>query len=176
MDKAYLSRIVARFRRRGLVRARASPEHGRHVLLSLTEAGRGTFSKLDAGTRAQMDALLLPLGQDRRQRLAAAMREIRSVLAPDQTVRDDVRLRGLVPGDLGWIIHRQAVSPGTTPRARAPGSPNSGARLSARSFSSAATIPPSRSSVSNPPRADEASDAGLSTPASCALATSVIGG
>jgi DNA-binding MarR family transcriptional regulator/GNAT superfamily N-acetyltransferase len=109
MDKAHLSRIVARFRRRGLVRARASPEHGRHVLLSLTEVGRGTFSKLDAGTRAQMDALLLPLDQDQRQRLAAAMREIRSVLAPDQTVRDDVRLRGLVPGDLGWIIHRQAI-------------------------------------------------------------------
>ncbi len=77
MDKAHLSRIVARFRRCGLLRSRA--EHGRHVLLSLTEAGRRTFLSLDAGTRAQMEALLLPLDQDRRQRLAAACaRSVRS--------------------------------------------------------------------------------------------------
>ncbi len=109
MDKAHLSRIIARFRRRGLVRGRTSPRHGRHVLLSLTERGRRTFAGLDAGARAQMDRLLLPLDQDRRRRLAAAMREVRSVLTPDQTDGDDVGLRGAAPGDLGWIIHRQAV-------------------------------------------------------------------
>jgi GNAT superfamily N-acetyltransferase len=64
---------------------------------------------LDAGTRAQMDALLLPLDPDRRQRLAAAMREVCSVLTPGQTDDDEVRLRGAAPGDLGWIIHRQAL-------------------------------------------------------------------
>jgi len=97
MDKAHLSRIVGRFRARGLVRSRTSSQHGKHVLLSLTEAGRRTFVKLEAGTRAQMDALLMPLDQDRRQRLAAAMRDIRSVLAAEQT-DDDVRLRGVAPG------------------------------------------------------------------------------
>jgi DNA-binding MarR family transcriptional regulator/GNAT superfamily N-acetyltransferase len=109
MDKAHLSRIVARFRARGLVRSQASPEHGRHVLLSLSEAGRRTFAELEAGTRAQMETLLLPLDQDRRERLTAAMRVIRSVLAPDKAGGDEIRLRNLVPGDLGWIIHRQAV-------------------------------------------------------------------
>ena len=80
MDKAHLSRIVARFRARGLVRGRTSPRHGRHVLLSLSEAGRRTFAGLEAGTRAQMDALLLPLDQDRRQRLAIAMHDMRLAL------------------------------------------------------------------------------------------------
>jgi DNA-binding MarR family transcriptional regulator/RimJ/RimL family protein N-acetyltransferase len=109
MDKAHLSRIVARFRARGLVRSRASPRHGRHVLLSLSEAGRRTFAELEAGTRAQMDALLSPLDQDRRQRLAAAMRDIRLALTGEQTDDGRVRLRGPEPGDLGWIIHRQTV-------------------------------------------------------------------
>jgi len=79
------------------------------VLLSLTEAGRATFVKLEAGTRTQMDALLMPLDQDRRRGLAAAMRDIRSALAAEQADDDEVRLRGVAPGDLGWIIHRQAV-------------------------------------------------------------------
>ena len=108
MDKAHLSRIVARFRTRGLLQSRASPEHGKHMLLSLTDAGRRMLARLDAGTRAQMEALLTPLDQSRCQRLAAAMRDIRSVLAREQA-DDDVRLRGLATGDLGWIIHRQAV-------------------------------------------------------------------
>ena len=109
MDKAHLSRIVARFRARGLVRSRTSPHHGRHVLLSLTDEGRRTFAGLEAGTRAQMDGLLMPLDQDRRSRLAAAMRDIRSVLTPDRQEDDEVRLRGVGIGDLGWIIHRQAL-------------------------------------------------------------------
>jgi hypothetical protein len=33
------------------------------------------------------------------------MRDIRSALAAEQA-DDDVRLRGVAPGDLGWIIHR----------------------------------------------------------------------
>lgn len=108
MDKAHLSRIVARFRQRDLVRRRACPQHGKHVLLSLSEAGRRTFVEMEAGTRAHMDALLSPLDQEGRKRLAAAMNDIRLALTKDQT-DDVVRLRGPAPGDLGWIIHRQAV-------------------------------------------------------------------
>jgi DNA-binding MarR family transcriptional regulator len=35
MDKAHLSRIVARFRARGFVRSRVSPRHSKHVMLGL---------------------------------------------------------------------------------------------------------------------------------------------
>jgi GNAT superfamily N-acetyltransferase len=109
MDKAHLSRIVARFRDRGLVRGRASLRHRRHVLLSLSEAGRRKFAALEAGTRAQMDALVMPLDLDWRRRLAAAMRDVRLALSRDQTEDDRVSLRDPAPGDIGWIIHRQAV-------------------------------------------------------------------
>ena len=39
MDKAHLSRIVARFITRGLARSQVSPNHRKHRLISLTDAG-----------------------------------------------------------------------------------------------------------------------------------------
>lgn len=109
MDRAHLSRILARFRARGLLRSRVSPEHGKHLLLTLTEAGRAAFALLEQGTRAQMEAILAPLDGEGRERLVAAMQAIRAVLERDRGAGAAVRLRGLKPGDLGWIIHRQAV-------------------------------------------------------------------
>jgi len=107
MDKAHLSRIAGRLRARGLVESRVSPHHGRQKLLSLTEAGRETFGRLEAGTRAQLEALLAPVGSEARSRVIEAMAEIRTALGA--AAEPEVRLRGLVPGDLGWITHRQAV-------------------------------------------------------------------
>jgi len=109
MDKAHLSRIVARFRARGLVQSRVSPEHGKRRQLALTDAGRKAFAALEQGTRSQMEAILMPLDGQGNERLVAAMREIRAVLDRDKAEGTDIRLRGLEPGDMGWITHRQAV-------------------------------------------------------------------
>jgi len=109
MDKAHLSRILARFRARGLAQSRVSPKHGKQMILTLTEAGRKTFAAADAAARAQVDALLLPVDQCGRERLAEAMRDIRTALEDREAESPGVRLRPLKPGDVGWIIHRQAV-------------------------------------------------------------------
>ncbi|MBR0641973.1 bifunctional helix-turn-helix transcriptional regulator/GNAT family N-acetyltransferase [Plastoroseomonas hellenica] len=109
MDRAHLSRILARFRARGLLRSRVSPDHGKHLLLALTEAGRAAFAALDHGTRTQVEAILAPLDSEGRERLVAAMQAIRAVLDRDRAAGAAVLLRGLRPGDLGWITHRQAV-------------------------------------------------------------------
>ena len=109
MDKAHLSRIVARFRARGLAESRVSPAHRKHRLLTLTEAGRKTFAAAEAAARTQMDALLEPIDFSARTRLVDAMRLIRAALNDREARRGDLSLRRLKPGDVGWIIHRQAV-------------------------------------------------------------------
>lgn len=109
MDKAHVSRIVARFRRAGLVKSRVSPEHGKHKLLSLTARGRKVFQRLNDGTEAQIAALVAPLPPGSRQRLAEDMREIQNLLSVKTALSEDVQLRPLKVGDLGWIAHRQAV-------------------------------------------------------------------
>jgi DNA-binding MarR family transcriptional regulator/N-acetylglutamate synthase-like GNAT family acetyltransferase len=107
MDKAHLSRIVTRFRARGLAQSRVSPDHGKHRLLTLTHAGRKAFAAAEAAARAQVAGLLAPLGEGGRERLIEAMRDIRAALEGRHEA--DVSLRALRPGDAGWIIHRQVV-------------------------------------------------------------------
>ena len=109
MDKAHLSRIVARFRARGLAASRVSPDHRKHRLLTLTEAGRKVFAAADAAARTQMDALLEPIDFSARTRLVEAMRLIRAALNDREARQGDLSLRRLLPGDVGWIIHRQAI-------------------------------------------------------------------
>jgi DNA-binding MarR family transcriptional regulator/N-acetylglutamate synthase-like GNAT family acetyltransferase len=109
MDKAHLSRIVGRFRARGLLQSRVSADHGKHRLLSLTGVGRKAFAAAEAAARAQVDALLTPIGEGGRERLAQAMRDIRAALNGREAGEGDLSLRALRPGDLGWIIHRQTV-------------------------------------------------------------------
>ncbi|WP_263416611.1 bifunctional helix-turn-helix transcriptional regulator/GNAT family N-acetyltransferase [Terriglobus albidus] len=109
MDKAHVSRIAARFRAAGLVKSRISPEHGKHKLLSLTAAGKRTFKRMNDGTESQIETLLAPLSTENRKRLAMGMQEIQTVLRPKPASAEDVRLRPLKVGDLGWVTHRQGV-------------------------------------------------------------------
>ena len=109
MDKAHLSRIVARLSARGLMASRTSPEHRKHRLLSLTEAGAKTFAGADAAARAQVDALIEPVDFRARARLVEAMRDIRAALNGGEAKDADISLRGLKVGDVGWIVHRQAL-------------------------------------------------------------------
>jgi DNA-binding MarR family transcriptional regulator/N-acetylglutamate synthase-like GNAT family acetyltransferase len=109
MDKAHLSRIVARFLARGLATSQVSPDHRKHRLLILTNAGREVFAAAEAAARAQVDALLKPIDANGHNRLIGAMRDIRVALGDRETTDGELSLRPLRPGDIGWIIHRQAV-------------------------------------------------------------------
>jgi DNA-binding MarR family transcriptional regulator/GNAT superfamily N-acetyltransferase len=110
LDKAYLSRILSRFRSRGLISSRVSPSHAKHRILSLTEAGREAFAALDRGAVAQMERLLMPLDARLAGQLTGAMRQIRTILSDDAAVpARDFSLRPPRIGDLGYVVHRQAV-------------------------------------------------------------------
>ena len=109
MDKAHLSRILARFAKRNLVRSRTSPDHGKQRLISLTEAGHQAFAALDQGSQSQIEGLLAPMDDGTRQQLISSMRQIQAILDGGKHDRDAVTYRDLRPGDLGWIAHRQAV-------------------------------------------------------------------
>ena len=109
MDKAHLSRIISRFKARGYVSGSVNKRHEKHVLLSLTSAGQEAFAALEKGTQAQIQTLVEGIDERSRERLLDAMRVIRNVLDREGGSAHEPRLRGLKPGDLGWIIHRQTV-------------------------------------------------------------------
>ncbi len=92
-DEAQLSRMVARLEREGLVQR--VPE-GRQVQLSLTPKGEATLEGFSAQSRAALAALV---PEARRSALAEALGVARGLIDPAEPV-----IRGLAPGDAGWII------------------------------------------------------------------------
>lgn len=109
IDKAQLSRVIRALSARKLVIAEVDPTHARKRLLSLTPDGRVAFFAMDEGTRRRMESVLRPLPASARKKLVSSMREIQKAFGVPDSKPATVALRSLVPGDLGWVIHRQAV-------------------------------------------------------------------
>ena len=108
MDKAQLSRLLAKLIDKGLVETRDDPGHGRRKILSLTPAGRSAFAEMDEGTRASIASMLTRLHPSQIDDLVGAMDRIHAALRPESEVAPVV-LRDAIPGDIGWVIHRQAA-------------------------------------------------------------------
>jgi DNA-binding MarR family transcriptional regulator/N-acetylglutamate synthase-like GNAT family acetyltransferase len=110
LDPGYLSRILRKFDQQGLIAKLPSESDGRQTLLSLTAAGRAAFAPLDERSRGQIGDFLARLSLDDQRRLMAAMQTITGLLsdrAADQPV--PYVLRPHRPGDMGWVVHRQAL-------------------------------------------------------------------
>jgi DNA-binding MarR family transcriptional regulator/GNAT superfamily N-acetyltransferase len=107
LDAGYLSRILRRFHKEGLIRKQVSPTDGRQTLLSMTAHGREAFAPLEARTLAQVGAMLEQLPSPEQDRLVAAMGTVETLLAPEP--KGDFILREARTGDFGWIVMRHAV-------------------------------------------------------------------
>jgi len=109
IDPGYLSRILARFQKQGLVRLESNPADRRRSLLSLTAKGKKTFAGLDARQEKEVAELLAPVARDGRRHLVASMRTIEQILAPPACATEPYLLRAHQPGDMGWVTHRHGV-------------------------------------------------------------------
>nr|WBO78123.1 helix-turn-helix domain-containing GNAT family N-acetyltransferase [Streptomyces sp. SBE_14.2] len=110
LDSGYLSRILARFERDGLVERAPSAEDPRRRRITLTARGRETAALLGERSDQAVAGLLAGVPADERERLGEAMRTVREVLSDGRTPRrEDVLLREPEAGDLGWIVQRNAA-------------------------------------------------------------------
>jgi len=113
LDTGYLSRILRRLGKAGLVARRQSKTDGRKSHLSLTAKGRRTFARLDRASHAQSRAMVAALSPEDLEKLAAAMDRIERMLDPDGAPPANggapYVLRPPRPGDIGWVIHRHAA-------------------------------------------------------------------
>ena len=105
LDSGYLSRLLAKFDAAGLIARTASATDGRRQALSLTAAGRKLYRTLNERSNRQVGELLGPLPEPVRDALAGALHTVMRAL-DDQAKSPMVVLRGLRPGDLGWIAQR----------------------------------------------------------------------
>lgn len=107
LDLGYLSRILRRFERDGLVRRTPSEADRRRVFLSLTPKGAAAFAPLDTRARDDVARLIGKLPEPAQAELVTAMGHIEHLIGAER-VRPYV-IRPHRPGDIGWVIARHGA-------------------------------------------------------------------
>jgi DNA-binding MarR family transcriptional regulator/GNAT superfamily N-acetyltransferase len=110
VDLGYLSRILKAFEARGLVERSTTPDDGRQTLFALTRGGRAAFRPLDRASQAEIGDVLARLAPEDTDRIVRSMHTIERLLGAGPSLdAGGVTLRTHRVGDLGWIVHRQAI-------------------------------------------------------------------
>lgn len=109
LDAGYLSRILRGFEARGLLRRSVSADDARQSRLALTPAGEAAFAPLHRRSSEEIAAMLAGLSAREQERLLAAMDRIESLLGDTDRAGEPFVLRPHRAGDLGFIVHRQAL-------------------------------------------------------------------
>lgn len=109
MDPAYLSRMLGKFETAALLKRRVSKQDNRRADLILTRRGRVAFRTLDKLSQKQARGILDALSLSDRDQLIRSMKAIEEILAKDALQRPAFVLRPHRPGDMGWVVHREAA-------------------------------------------------------------------
>lgn len=107
LDQGYVSRILARFEKAGLIIRQASQKDGRVQHIALSPTGRNTQAMLDAKASDAIAALLQDKSDSEQRALAGAARTFMQILGPASDA--PVLIRQPKAGDIGWIIHRHGT-------------------------------------------------------------------
>jgi DNA-binding MarR family transcriptional regulator len=109
LDAGYLSRMLKTFDQRGLITRSTSPRDARQTLLALTLTGQAAFAPLDRASQQDVRAMIGGLTPADAAELVAAIRTVEHLLGTPQPSTAPIILRPYRLGDIGWIVHRQAV-------------------------------------------------------------------
>ncbi len=108
LDRAYLSRLLQGLLARELLVLSPIPSDRRQNSIALSSTGDKAVERLQHASEESVAALIGPLDADARLALRDAMGTIRRLLG-DDLPPPTVVLRPHRIGELGWLIHRQAL-------------------------------------------------------------------
>lgn len=106
IDPGYLSRILRRFKKEGLIETSKSVTDRRSQNLAITDKGREIYRRLSESSSLQLVHLLEPIPQGGQQQLVNHMMAIQAILSGDNTT---ITIREYKPGDCGYIAYRHGV-------------------------------------------------------------------
>ena len=113
LDAGYLSRMLSRLERDGMLERRRSNSDGRSVTLRLTQKGADFFATLNHKTVERVEELIGGLSGRDKARLAGALDTAHTLLQP-APAKAPITLRAHATGDMGWVTERHGVFYGTT--------------------------------------------------------------
>jgi DNA-binding MarR family transcriptional regulator/GNAT superfamily N-acetyltransferase len=107
IDASFLTRVLTRLQRQGLVETARSEQDGRRRRVRLTAAGRKASRLLDRRSTKQIEHLLAQLSPRQQREVVEAMTTISALLRPGG--ERTVVIRELDIGDMGWVIERHGA-------------------------------------------------------------------
>lgn len=111
LDAGYLSRVLLKFQKHGLVNRKTSEKDARQSHLAFTARGRKAFVSLEQRSQDYVATMLGKLEPAEQARLVAAMQEIETLLegaADKPKAKGACVLRPPKHGDFGWMVSRHA--------------------------------------------------------------------
>ena len=109
LDAGYLSRIVSKFEKAGLVeRATAKNDH-RTATLLLTPRGRAAVRTLNLRADKQARGILANLSEDQRSKFIDALQTIEQTALGIKPETPPIVLRSHRPGDIGMVVHLEGA-------------------------------------------------------------------
>jgi DNA-binding MarR family transcriptional regulator/GNAT superfamily N-acetyltransferase len=109
MDPGYLSRLLGKFERDGLLQKKMSEQDGRFAELVLTTRGKSVYKKLNELSNEQARAALEGLPPTARAEVIHCMQSIEKLLMNPDGSRIPYVLRPHRVGDMGWIVYREGL-------------------------------------------------------------------
>lgn len=110
MDPGYLSRVLAKFERSGLLKRKTSANDGRFSELILTKRGQSAFKTLNGFSERQARTILAGLPASVRTRLVDCMQTVEDILMKTDRQRTPYILRPHRVGDMGWVAQSEGVA------------------------------------------------------------------
>jgi DNA-binding MarR family transcriptional regulator/GNAT superfamily N-acetyltransferase len=107
LDQGYVSRILARFEKQGLITRRASEEDGRLQHVALSKAGHKAFAMLNTKAQDAIAALLEDKTESEQRVFTDAAQTLARLLG--DAADAPVVIRAPKSGDIGWIVHRHGT-------------------------------------------------------------------
>jgi DNA-binding MarR family transcriptional regulator/GNAT superfamily N-acetyltransferase len=109
LDAGYASRLIASFRKRGLVTRDPSAADRRRLILSFTAKGRQAATSLDRTSHEETRAKLTRLSEEEQKQLVASQERIQTLLGGRGAGSPMVTVRLHQPGDMGWVVSRHGA-------------------------------------------------------------------
>lgn len=107
MDAGYLSRILKKFYKMGLLTKEKSSKDGRAQYLYLTSEGKEKMYDLNSSSDEQIAQIIKPLAENDRNCLVQNMTSVETILTNGANIKlEDINIRtDIRPGDIGYITH-----------------------------------------------------------------------
>ncbi|MCQ4044579.1 GNAT family N-acetyltransferase [Streptantibioticus rubrisoli] len=106
-EAAHLSRVLTRLEKAGLIMRAPLAADRRVQVARLTDTGRAAAVLLEERSQQAVTDLVGRLGDGQRYRLGEALRTVTDILTHPRL--GAIALRRPAPGDLGWVIQRNAA-------------------------------------------------------------------